>query len=61
MKFINLFMTIFLLIATIFSFIGMFVVDPGFGMSGWTFLLFPCFLFCAAMTFYFWMLWRGEK
>jgi len=60
MKILKLLLMLFFLIGTIISLVGMFVVDPGFGMSGWTFLLLPCFLLCAPMTFNFWREWRNE-
>jgi len=44
MKIVNLLMMLYFLMGSIIALIGMFVVDPGFGMSGYTFLLLPCFL-----------------
>lgn len=61
MKIVKLLMMLFFLIGAIISLIGMFVADPGFGMSGYIFLLFPCFLLSAPMTFYFWVQWRSEE
>ena len=49
-----------LLTGTILSLIGMFVVDPGFGMLGSAFFILPCFLLSAPMTFYFWVQWRDK-